>query len=357
MNSSPTYHPFERLESKIRSLFPSLEDMLLMYTTTKGLIVEKNATSIVLDEKIKTLIQKKRNTNLHYQWLRPSDFLFFEGDSTFKQLNLLDEYENRLLVITFISPIDRLKDIIAINFPKDVRFFGVQKEMRFLNTDEKSIIGEMVHKMLNFDYEELLEERKKLIQVQHYYTLLQQEHEQKEEFSLFFEKTCVNITNSIPGNTVSFSFTKDLLVHLASLQIDFDALRNKIIEACHLSKIINPLDDQIILTKNHFLVSDWKETSIDTTKQSPDRVYELLNRYEEAAKKANDLGLNINGKIVSQYLTPAISPPAVTDSIKKNARKIEIYLKNNPSNWTLIRKYIKPIRELDEINGNLRRFV
>jgi hypothetical protein len=55
----------------------------------------------------------------------------------------------------------------------------------------------------------------------------------------------------------------------------------------------------------------------------------------------------INGKSIAQNIVPPVSPPAITDILKKNISKIENKMKEYPSNWQLIRKYLKPLRELE----------
>lgn len=122
------------------------------------------------------------------------------------------------------------------------------------------------------------------------------------------------------------------------------------IKIISLTNLIQTNTEQIIVTKSVVeTVCDFMDTQVlpQLKEEIYDKVYDLLERYEEAAQKAMSFGEIINGKVVASYLTPSISPPAVSDSIKKNQQKIQVYLQKFPSKWTLIRKSLKPIRELD----------
>jgi hypothetical protein len=78
-----------------------------------------------------------------------------------------------------------------------------------------------------------------------------------------------------------------------------------------------------------------------------DKIIEILDKLEAAAQKIDKEGIVINGKTVAQNMQPPVSPPAVTDIIKKNITKIEVKMNEYPFKWSLIRKYLKPLRELE----------
>jgi hypothetical protein len=105
------------------------------------------------------------------------------------------------------------------------------------------------------------------------------------------------------------------------------------------------------ITVNHLLAISKPEKRFVTNTLNENaktkRVFEMLDRYEEVAALIQSKGEIINGKNVGRFLNPPISPPAISDSIKKNLQKIEYYLQENPTRWNLIRHSLKPLRDLD----------
>lgn len=78
------------------------------------------------------------------------------------------------------------------------------------------------------------------------------------------------------------------------------------------------------------------------------RVELLLDKYEASARLAQQNGLAVNGKTIAGHLQPTVSPPAITDALKKNRKAIGQLLGQYPEKWLLLRKYLKPVKELSE---------
>lgn len=74
----------------------------------------------------------------------------------------------------------------------------------------------------------------------------------------------------------------------------------------------------------------------------------LLDKYEIAAGTAKRNGQAVNGKHIAENLDPPISPPAITDALKKNRKAISSLLEQFPERWPLLRRHLKPVRELNE---------
>lgn len=72
----------------------------------------------------------------------------------------------------------------------------------------------------------------------------------------------------------------------------------------------------------------------------------MLDRYEKVAEELQLKNLPILGKNIASFCTPAISPPALTDSINKHSDRIKKCLKANPQKWKLLRNNYKPIKNL-----------
>ncbi len=346
-----SYNPIEVLMKKIHQLFPRLDDVICFYRTEKELKVELNGKSLQLSTEQKVHIQKIRNTSSNYQWVRPEDFIFLNiKGSNVHQLQLLDEYNNRLLLIHILSPFDQLKDTIAICFPKDVTFFGMQKTLIHLSTDEKSLVGELLQRTLYFDYTLHINQNDTITLLNRYHSLNQKS--QVNQPAENYLKSCIqSLFEKFTKKTITFN--NDAFSYLIELNIPILNLEPICEKVITLSSLIQPSGDVITISKSMIeTVVDYNHTNEFKTQQESqfDKVYDLLERYEEAAQKASSFGEVINGKIVATYLSPPVSPPAISDSIKKNQQKIHSYLQRFPAKWILIRKALKPIRELDYNN-------
>lgn len=73
----------------------------------------------------------------------------------------------------------------------------------------------------------------------------------------------------------------------------------------------------------------------------------LLDKYETSAQRINLKKAVITGRTLAEHLEPPVSPPAITDAIKKNRKAIAQAMQQYPDRWPLIRNYLKPLKDLD----------
>lgn len=94
---------------------------------------------------------------------------------------------------------------------------------------------------------------------------------------------------------------------------------------------------------------DIQETSNpkNTSTRLNSRAEILLDKYEACAQGIHQKKEIIIGRTLAENLIPAVSPPAITDAIKKNRKAISQAMHQYPDRWPLIRNYLKPLKELD----------
>ena len=355
MRFRATYHPVNYIEQKVHAIFPALERIVTVYRKERELSVSADGNLLILNETDNVLIQKWRSRAVTYSWMRPEDFPWIESRSTKDQLQMSDEHENRMLLLCFVSPEDKMKDLVALCFPKNTKFFGLQKELQEFTTDEKVIVGEMLHKLLGYEYQQAIGERESLLAMQRFQQLKHKEQSASVRNDTAFEKYFFQVCQSmlreaIQDNTITCSITQEGLHYLAASCTDLDELKIILAKSVELAFMLEPYAQEHLLEKMHFESVMESPGLVHHTADQDQKAADLLNRYEEAAARASRQGLAISGKIVAQFLDPAISPPAVSESLKKHATRIEKLLKENPGEWKLIRNALKPIRELDTLN-------
>jgi len=151
----------------------------------------------------------------------------------------------------------------------------------------------------------------------------------------------------------------------APFSIEFDAdLADCFLDEFDTHTISAQLDASLALQQfiqpaaTHFYLSKTSLTTIDQPAATPSasltsnqRAAILLDKYEESARAAQRKGITVSGKTIAEHLQPSISPPAITDALKKNRKAISALIHQHPEKWLLLRKYLKPVKELHERGG------
>jgi hypothetical protein len=131
---------------------------------------------------------------------------------------------------------------------------------------------------------------------------------------------------------------------LSDLQI-----RQQLDNALQLVQFIQPENPAFQLSAAHIQPMEQPVNStVNVPLSANQRVELLLDKYEASARIAQQKGLVVNGKTIAEHLQPSISPPAITDALKKNRKAIGNLLEQYPEKWNLLRKYLKPVKELSE---------
>ena len=367
---SNAIHPIIHLANKLIGLFPAIESTYLIFNSENKINAIQDSIALNFSTEELFQLQKVRATSVNYQWVRPEDFIATNVTSTFKQLKLTDEFENRVLLLHFTSPFDQLKDTIALTFPLNATFFSMRKEWSALNTDEKRMIGELIHKIFQAEYQEYFSFHAQLDALKHYYRISGTKTVEKNipnPFEQFFKITITKtLIEKSTKHGVNFSLTEkgfqSLALFCANEKLDVISIIDKIIT---LSLLIFPqqneieLDETLIeaaLFTTNKPVDNIKENK-DIIKISVDKTTLLLDKYESAAHRVQQQGLPINGKNIGAFLEPKISPPAISDAIKKNTERINRLFIEHSTKWMSIRTFLKPLREIDlsiKINAQKR---
>ena len=367
---SNAIHPIIHLANKLIGLFPAIESTYLIFNSENKINAIQDSIALNFSTEELFQLQKVRATAVNYQWVRPEDFIATNVTSTFKQLKLTDEFENRVLLLHFTSPFDQLKDTIALTFPLNATFFSMRKEWSALNTDEKRMIGELIHKIFQAEYQEYFSFHTQLNALKHYYRISGTKTVDKNipnPFEQFFKITITKtLIEKSTKHGVNFSLTEkgfqSLALFCANEKLDVISTIDKITTLSLLIfsqqneiELDETLIEAALFTTNKPVVNIIEIK--DIIKISVDKTTLLLDKYESAAHRVQQQGLPINGKNIGAFLEPKISPPAISDAIKKNTERINRLFIENSTKWMSIRTFLKPLREIDlsiKINAQKR---
>ena len=116
-------------------------------------------------------------------------------------------------------------------------------------------------------------------------------------------------------------------------------------------RYLHPTEHQFYLTRSAIVQpAVQKQETAPASLTGSQRAAILLDKYEESARSAQKKGIAVNGKSIAENLQPSISPPAITDALKKNRKSISTLIYQHPDKWPLLRKHLKPVKELHERN-------
>lgn len=360
MKLSATYHPIVFLGKKLKQVFPELESYALLYKSESGdLMYNLNGKNIpfTVEEKVKLQNQRK---NASLNWDDRIDILKNKNSQKKTQYQIDDEIALNTLSISFKSQIDKDFDQIRFKIPENFVIKNFDKKIGGLSTLEKSILSKLVYQFLSTDYEQVLRERAALEGITNHSNLQRDElttlkDKYKRSTELFESALCKLVDSMVRKLEVeinsSIKIENDVIPTLINAQLDLEQLDSIIKSAVYTSYNINFKAEEIIVTSSHLNLNNIKESSVSnesSTFTETDKVVVLLNRYEESAKNVLERGKKLNGKNVAAHLSPPVTPPAITEMLKKNERKITFLMGEYPKKWPLIRQSLKPLVIIQE---------
>ena len=337
--------------------------------------VYKEIQSVVLSQESKTIkrlsntsqelsftINTTRATKSKIQWVDESDIPFEQfAKSSNIQKNVFDEFKHYILLLRADNKWDNNQDLLYIFFKPDASNFSLKKLDSKLSTEQKSIIASLMqrsfaafhiqrnqflntNKLLREDYK-MLGNQLKEIQIQ---SKVQKQKHQKTITQYIIslletETKKLNLHLQLSQEAQLFIQNYDgAIEHLAS------AVNKSVLMAY---RVQDSIEGGILRIEEYFLISyfDKEEQSVNNSSIESmadsrySRTIQMMNRIENAARKAQAEGKALTGSNVGQAMDTSISAPAISDYLKKHRKKIQSLCKEFPDEWGLIRKSFKPV--------------
>lgn len=368
MKLSATYHPIVYLGKKLKEVFPELESYALLYKSESGdLIYNLNGKNLPFTVEEKVKLQNQRKTS-SLNWNDQIDILKSFTTQKNSQYKIDDEIALNVLCISFKSQLDNDFDQIRFKIPENFVLKNFDKKIGGLSTLEKSILSKLVYQFLSSDYEQVLREKKALEGISNHSNQLKEElttikDKYKRSTVLFENALCKLVDSMIRKLEVeinsSIKIENDVIPTLINAQLDLEQLDSIIKSAVYTSYNIDYMSSVITVSSSHLNLKNIEE-SVDSSEsvslKETDKVVLLLNRYEESAENILERGKKINGKNVAAHLSPPVTPPAITEMLRKNERKISFLMQEYPKKWPLIRQSLKPLVLIQEELNRQYRF-
>lgn len=362
-------HPLSYLSDNLKHYIPGVTEAYAAYSNADKEVVlkcftENGAIKISLKNKVH-LLQKARKNKAPQAWFRKDMLLFLNevigtGVKTKKkiqQLTLEDEDDNNYLCLKFISPFDRMFDMLIIKVPH-AGIFGMSKGIN-ITTQQKATIGNLLHNVFNArikeEYNNLETHNLVLHNLQNQKATLETTKEENLLLKENYKKSLQHFMNSLVTQinkemAISIALSEKSKDFIISKITDLETIEKAIRGAIHmaLNLTIN-YSSTLLIEPEHISIEERKNIDLAVYKNDKySNIIEMLDKYEVAAGTAHQREWKINGNTVSELCEPKITPSAITFNLKKYKNPINTLLERYEDKWPLLRTYFKPLKNIVE---------
>ena len=367
----------------IPSLLPGIEKAVAIYYSHESKRLQANAirneSTGYLEEELSledsTAIMKKlRTDNSPYSWLMADDLPFEIRTKQKVQLNIFNELNNNILLIRIPNEQDGLSDLFFIYFNQNLANFGIVSNSKSLSTENKTIIAHILRSTIQ-SIMLTLKEDKELFAGLHentrallseINTLKTELESTKSKFNTGFIRLCQNYLLEISQkHDRIYRLSDGALEKLKLCEGDYSALKNILERAAHFAESFS-LDSsvqEILIADFHIIISNEPRKIIIESPTLPpadvpvkySKTLVLLDKLEHAAlnvKSKNRMLTSAN--IGNEFPTP-VTPPAISDALKKHRAKILFLFREYPRRWEIIRSEFRPIQNILNVRPELKQ--
>lgn len=323
-------------------------------------------------------IQRFRAIDIPHEWLNAEELPWSSGSSKPTaplQLNLESgEAETGFLVIRLETQRGSgLRDCLILEIDTRMRHYGISRQGEYLNPGNRRIVATLCYNLLITKIKQLSNDRsvfealKTRIEAERAsIDELRQKMIRKQEH---YEKSVIGYAESILSSLgakegITFLLEESAKHKLAEFDGPFEWLHPAIKSAAESALILTASSGKVVKIHSGDLLLDRAPGSRQVGQQAApakdsaglDRyssTIDFLDRYESAAKRLENEGKPINGKHIAASCEPPVSPPAISDVLRKHKVKIRHLVDKHPNRWPLLTSSFKPLIRLmvDEESG------
>ena len=363
MKLAGTYQPLAYLVARAPALLPGIKHVAgTWYDPQKGLQFKKNDAFQVLNDDVRFHLQTWRAKQHSSYWV--DSFEVQKSVATEQQLQIGQEEKVNTLLLCFDNIHDHKKDLLILTFPANFRIHALEQTFNSLSTIEKSLLNNLLFSIFQAEYKRVLDEQRILSlmatsngQIKEDLSNAKSQLKQTEEL---YTSTLKTLSKEIVLEfeaelEVDITIEESFFYRLASESLNYKQVRQVLEDAIFTAFNLNIGAEKLHLTNEFLAFPKKNNNNLDDTTIS-DKVLVLLNRYESAAELAQKQGYTVNGKNVAAHLDPPITPPAITDALKKNEKRLRFLLEKYPKKWPLIKNGLKPLATIhEEVLKNVKR--
>ena len=359
-------HFLESLLSNGSAMFPGAEKLLVVYynNETLGLIskelnLNSDSPTLTLNSGISTdqSIIKLRKQRPRSTWLK--NFEIGESANSSKaQLNIHSEYDNHVLLIRFPNSSDGYSDLLFVFFRNEDQIFQFSGNPQKLSTSIKDAVANILVRSLDVFRNQMGNDAAIFDLINQSDSLHNKEIEDlkdklnssKQKQLSHFKNLAESVSDPLSKQTgYLFNWTEESILKLTKMQLPVKELLSMLENALTIainrsinSGAIIEISANDLIIKGH----QGKGTVTPIISIRYERTYQLLDRYEEAAKRVVTEKMPLTGVNLGNYCKPSVSPAAISDALKKHGKKIMTLFDQNPNRWSLLRNEFRPVKNI-----------
>jgi hypothetical protein len=368
-----TEKPVLQILQLLPSLLPGIEKVVAVYFSAD--IADLGAIHLRIEHgeyfqdtfKIEdpSVFNDLRSVKTPYSWIRKDDIPFEIKHEVKVQMEIFNELNNNILLIRIQNQDDELNDLYFIYFNKDLSNFGNINPGKLLTTENKTIIGHLLRNSIltfiknnerdKYLFSSFTENTRSLVKERNFYKneLIITQDKFKNEILRLSNNYLAELTER---NVISYTFNNDAIAKIREYNGNIDDLKPLITQAAHFAETMNLNENsgEIIIADFHLFIDVKKELkqNVSTPEQLQDipvkynKTFLLLEKLENAANQLKSKNLLLTGANIGQEFPTPITPPAITDALKKHRNKILILFQKYPERWKIIRSEFRPVQNI-----------
>ena len=306
-----------------------------------------------------------RSDNAPYAWLRKEDLPFEIKLKEKVQLEIFNELNNSILSIRVPNAFDNKNDLFFIHFNQDLSNFGTISPNKILSTDNKTIIGHILrHSILAFIQNNSSDKELFVTLSENVRILIRERNSLRDELDITREKYregLIRLSNSyladlFKSNGVIYRLSDTATKKIREYSGDIGNLKPVIAQAARYAETMNlegTIGD-VLIADFHIVMDEKKEPRHKESVAVPvgdvpvkyNKTFLLLDKLENAARHVKSKNMLLTGANIGHEFPAPVTPPAITDALKKHRQKILFLFREYPDRWGIIRTEFRPVQNI-----------
>jgi hypothetical protein len=311
------------------------------------------------DEKVLARIIALQSEKMKFTWYSEDEMPFSIEKPKIKSLEVFDEFEKNILMLSVPSESGKLNDLYFFYFNENLSNFTITQAHKQLNQENKQIVGSLLFNSITTILDILRKDKIAFnsfkSSVNHIIADMESAQATINSFREKHNDVLLNYTREVihehsdSFDDLTFELTTNAIKKIKKFDGDLttlkDALKQAMLFASSLS--IGDKTRQILVDDFHLNFTEIKSPEPKQIPHIPEsrqtKVYSWLDELEEAVHKVYKQKEPIISANVGPALKKPITAPAITDKIRNHQKTIRILMMDHPDRWTLAKSEFKPL--------------
>ena len=356
------------------SLLPGIEKVIAVYYSPDSVDVSSDLIRKESGEYVQesfqvsdspSIFSRLRSDNAPYSWLRKEDLPFEIKPKERVQLDIFNELNNSILLIRIQNTFDNKNDLFFIYFNQDLSNFGTISPNKILSTENKTIIGHILrNSILTFIQNNRGDKDLFATLNENTRAMIKERNFLRDELEITWEKYkegLIRLSNSYltdlyKSNGVIYRLSDGAMKKIREYTGDIGNLKPVIAQAARYAETMNleGITGDVLIADFHLVMDEKKEPRQKESISEPvegvpvkyNKTFLLLDKLENAALHVKSKNMLLTGANIGHEFPTPVTPPAITDALKKHKQKILFLFREYPDRWEIIRTEFRPVQNI-----------